>query len=142
MDDEQTGSLPRVNVSAALIVKEGEILLARRAPGEKLAGHWEFPGGKIEYYETPQEAVERELFEEFGVRARAGAVLCETAHDYGDFIVALVTLRVDILEGELTPTVHDKISWADPAELLTYKLSPADVEVAKLIQSAVASSPP
>lgn len=62
-------------VAAAIIYRDGNILITRRAPGEKLAGMWEFPGGKFEPGETPQSCIIRELREELGVESDAGEIL-------------------------------------------------------------------
>ncbi len=62
-------------VTCAIIEKEGKILLARRAVGQKLAGKWEFPGGKVEDGESPEECLKRELEEEFGIQVEVGAFI-------------------------------------------------------------------
>ena len=69
-------------VAAAIIFNKGKILVTRRAPGENLAGYWEFPGGKLEGSETPQECILRELREELGLHATAGDVLASSVYAY------------------------------------------------------------
>jgi len=120
----------KVHVAAAVILDGTRALVARRAEGQALAGHWEFPGGKIENWETPQECVEREMFEEFGVRAKAGAVLLETSHVYPNVALELVAVLASIVDGTLTPTVHDKAEWVDIEDLSRRKLAPADKPIA------------
>ncbi|HAK44799.1 MAG TPA: 8-oxo-dGTP diphosphatase MutT [Spirochaeta sp.] len=68
-------------VAAAIIIRNGRVLICRRAPGEKLAGFWEFPGGKVEPGESLQECLERELREELDVEVRAGEIIRLTVHD-------------------------------------------------------------
>jgi 8-oxo-dGTP diphosphatase len=107
----------------------GRILVARRAPGEILAGKWEFPGGKQETDETLQECLERELHEELGIRVRARDVIATSAHVYEHGSIRLVALDVDWISGELQLRVHDAVAWLRPAEMLTIDLAPADVPI-------------
>ena len=79
-----------IDVTAAVIVKDGKVLAARRAPGKHLEGYWEFPGGKLEGNETPERCLERELTEEFSIRSRVGAYIGESVYDYGEKVVRLL----------------------------------------------------
>jgi 8-oxo-dGTP diphosphatase len=69
-------------VTAAIIQKRDYVLLARRSPGEKLAGFWEFPGGKVEKGESPEESLARELREELGIGVKVGPKCVEILHQY------------------------------------------------------------
>ena len=69
-------------VTCAIIEKEGKILIARRAEDQKLAGKWEFPGGKVEDGESPEECLKRELEEEFGIQAEVGESITSKKHQY------------------------------------------------------------
>ena len=69
-------------VTAAVIIEIGKTLLTRRKSRENLQGFWEFPGGKIEENETPQECLEREIFEELGVQSEAGKILCKSIYEF------------------------------------------------------------
>lgn len=112
-------------VAAAVIIEDGRIFLARRGPGEKLAGCWELPGGKIEAGETPQDCLERELREELEMDAKAGRVLARTVYDYehGSFeILAIETTRCSDFE----LSAHDRCDWAQIESLGQYELAPAD----------------
>jgi 8-oxo-dGTP diphosphatase len=124
----------KIRVAAAIIRKDNEVLLARRCEGQKLAGYWEFPGGKIEPYETPQECAEREIFEELGIRIEAGSIFSETAHTYDDLEVELVGVEARMTGGTLTPTVHDRVELVDISDLARYKLAPADLPIIGLLQ--------
>lgn len=104
---------PAVRVVAAVIADGDRVLACRRAPHKDAAGRWEFPGGKVEPGETPEEALAREILEELGVRIRVGALLDRT-----------VTGRVDLacyaatLDGP-APTVstdHDALRWLSRGE--------------------------
>lgn len=81
-------------VICAVIVRDGRALLARRAPGQKHEGLWEFPGGKVEAGETDAACLERELQEEFGVAGRTGAHLCDSVCAYPEAGLADYPVRV------------------------------------------------
>jgi len=69
-----------VKVTAAIIEKDGKVLIARRRKGSHLEGKWEFPGGKIEQKETPEECLKRELNEEFGIEAQIDEFICSNRY--------------------------------------------------------------
>ena len=79
-----------LKVAAAVIARDGLIMAARKRAGLHLAGYWEFPGGKIEPGETPEECLRRELWEEFGVRGEIGTFLGESTYSYGHNVVNLL----------------------------------------------------
>lgn len=115
-------------VAAAVIVEEGRLFIARRAPNEELAGCWELPGGKLEAGETPQRCLERELSEELGMLTRAAGVLASSIHtyDHGEFEVLAVSAT------RCSPfrlTVHDQSAWVSSAEIESYDLAPADIDL-------------
>lgn len=116
-----------INVAAAVIVESGRILAARRRPGLHLEGFWEFPGGKIELGETPQQCLMRELCEEFGVSCRIGRYLGQSVYDYGEKRVCLVAYLVQIVDGALLPVDHDQILWLSPLDPPSLSWAPADV---------------
>ncbi len=120
-------------VTAAVIREKGRILITRRSPGQTMAGFWEFPGGKIEADETPQRCLERELKEELGIDTEAGAVIMESPWHYDGGAITLLAIETEITGGELRLTVHDRVQWAAPEELETFRLSPADIPVARLL---------
>ena len=94
-------------VTAAIAIKKQRVFLARRAQNQKLAGFWEFPGGKVEQQETLQECLERELREEFGVPSIVGATLCASIYHYADGSIRLVGIETAFLSTDFAPTVHD-----------------------------------
>ena len=118
-------------VTAAIIRNDDKILIARRKKGQKLEGFWEFPGGKIEEGESPQECLQRELHEEFGIESKAGKILTESEYHYDHGSIRLLALETEILNGEIELTVHDEIVWATAEDLLDYKLAPADIPIAE-----------
>ena len=118
-------------VTCAIIEKEGKILIARRAHDQKLAGKWEFAGGKVEKGESPEECLERELEEEFGIQVEVGEFITSNNHRYDHISMELMAFRVKYISGEFTLTDHDKIEWVAPGELLNYDLAEADIPIAE-----------
>jgi 8-oxo-dGTP diphosphatase len=124
-------------VTAAIIRKEGCVLLARRRRGEKLAGFWEFPGGKVESGETPEEALRRELLEELGIVVRIGEKVTERSHQYQHGSFRVIAYLIDHVEGEPHPNVHDRIDWVNIDDLMSYQLLPADVSIAASLKRLI-----
>lgn len=106
-----------IPVVTALIRKNGKVLLGQRPTGETLAGAWEFPGGKIEQGESPQEALKRELQEEIGVDAEIGELKLAHTHSYGERGVLLLFYEVLFWKGEPKTIYHDDLRWVEPPEL-------------------------
>ena len=118
----------------AAIIRDGEnILVVRRGLGEKLAGYWEFPGGKVEHPETLQECLERELFEELDIATKVTNVVAVSDYKYDNGAIKLVALEAEILHGEIKLSVHDKLRWLTPSEILELKLAPADIPIAQAL---------
>ena len=122
-------------VAAAVIRKDGKILIARREKGQAHEGLWEFPGGKIEESETPQACLEREIEEELGLLVRAGPVVAQSEDHsrHGSFVI--LAMEAEIVGGKEVLTVHDRTAWVSPADLKRYSLAPADRELAHRIAS-------
>ena len=121
-------------VTAAIIVSDNKVLLARRDEGERLSGFWEFPGGKIEGNESPQSCLERELQEELGLETKAYEVLAESQYHYEHGSFYLLALRTEIIGGEIELNVHDAVEWVSINELMQYKLAPADIPIAEKLK--------
>lgn len=120
------------DVTAAIILDgDGKVFIARRAPGENMAGGWEFPGGKLEENEIAEECLKRELFEEFGIEARIKGFFCESRYEYPQGLIRLLAYFAEITGGEIRPSVHDDYRWVRTDELPGYALLPADVPVAE-----------
>lgn len=115
-----------IHVVCALIEQGGKLLLTRRAPGQALAGAWEFPGGKVEPGETPEAALVRELREELGVESEVGArVGFATVESQGRLLV--LEGLVARLRGEVGATpFHDAWAWVDPRTIDRTTLASAD----------------
>lgn len=118
----------------AAIIRDGEnILVVRRGQGETLAGFWEFPGGKVELPETLQECLERELFEELDIATKVTNVVAVSDYKYQNGAIKLVALEAEILHGAIKLSVHDKLRWLTPCEILELKLAPADIPIAQAL---------
>ena len=120
-----------LDVTAALIVNKGKILLARRGPGVPHTGRWEFPGGKPKLEETYEEAIVREIKEELGMTCRVVRFVGEGWDENGEQKIRLLGYELTWESGELTPSDHDLICWVAPEELLSYDLLAPDVPIAK-----------
>ena len=129
-------------VTAAIIERDGKVLIARRAPASKLAGQWEFPGGKVEEGETLQQCLVRELKEELGIDVTVGAhvVSSDFRYDHGGFRIE--AFRVTWVSGALTLKDHDKIEWIKASELGNFSLLPADIPIAQKLIHYAATNPP
>lgn len=116
-----------VLVAAGVLEREGTILAARRKRGSHLEGHWEFPGGKLEPDESPEDCLVRELAEEIGVRVRPQEILEVVFHKYPEKSVLLLFYRCELLEGEPQPIECDEVRWVALADLPSLEWAPADV---------------
>ena len=123
----------QINVVGAVIVRDGEVLCAKRGPSGSLAGQWEFPGGKIEPGETARAALEREIAEELACSVNVGAELTTTTHDYDFGTVTLTTFWCQLIEGAPQLTEHAEVRWCPPGELEVLDWAPADLPAVRMI---------
>lgn len=115
-----------IPVVAALIVRDGRLLIARRPEGKHMAGRWEFPGGKLECGESPEEAIEREIREELAAEIRAGRVYQAIAYSYPEKDVLLLFYAAAVVSGEPRPVEEAEIRWITLEELDEYTFAPVD----------------
>jgi len=114
-------------VVAAIIEREGRVLIGKRKKGKHLEGKWEFPGGKIEKNETPEVCLERELREEFNIVTKAGEYLGENIYEHDDRIIRLLGYRGVYVSGDFILVEHDEIRWVALEELNLYDFASADI---------------
>jgi len=115
-----------MDVVAAVVLRDGHVLLGRRRAEKQHAGWWEFPGGKIEPGETPEEALRRELAEEFCCASTVGSFIAQNSHDYGDLTVTLHAYYASLIGEIACQTDHDLLSWTPLSDLPAVALAPAD----------------
>jgi 8-oxo-dGTP diphosphatase len=114
-------------VGAVIRNAKGEILCAQRSQQMSMPGLWEFPGGKMEPGEDPQETLHREIREELGCEVRVGALVVDTTYAYPEVEVRLITYLAEVVSGEPAPLEHAKLSWVPLAELNRLNWAPADI---------------
>jgi 8-oxo-dGTP diphosphatase len=120
-------------VTAAVIERDGKILIARRKAGLVAGGLWEFPGGKLEEGEDPEHGLARELEEELGVKARVGEFLCSVPFAGPLASFELIVYRTELLSNAFLLTDHDEIRWLTPAEMDESSFSKPDRPVVRLL---------
>ncbi len=118
---------PIIKVTGAVLERKGSIMIAKRKDGSHLAGMWEFPGGKVEIGESPEECLRRELKEEFAILVNVGAHLGSNVYHYDHLSVELFVYRVYWESGDIRVRVHDSVAWVPVQRLTEYRFSPADV---------------
>jgi len=124
------GSMPVVLVAAcALIDADGRVLIAQRPAGKPMAGLWEFPGGKVEADERPEQTLIRELNEELGITVNEAclAPLTFASHGYADFHLLMPLYVCRRWDGLVTAREHQALAWVRPNRLKDYPMPPADV---------------
>jgi 8-oxo-dGTP diphosphatase len=119
-------------VVAALIFRDGKILVCQRTRHQTMPLKWEFPGGKIEAGEQPRDALRRELEEEVGIDATIGEEVARIRHDYKTGAsVELRFFKVREYQGEIENKIFKDMRWADPSELASFDFLEADLDVVK-----------
>ncbi|HSP90059.1 MAG TPA: (deoxy)nucleoside triphosphate pyrophosphohydrolase [Vicinamibacterales bacterium] len=125
----------RIVVTAAVVERDGAFLLTRRLDGAHLAGHWEFPGGKLHAGETLEECLMREIREELDAKISVGPEILATVHDYADRSIELRFFRCE-LESAPRPTMGQEMRWVPLRDLPSIQLPPADDELVRLLTGA------
>ena len=114
-------------MAAALIVRGGEVLIGQRRPDQPMAMLWEFPGGKIEAGESPEQALARELEEELSIRAIIGPRVTHIRHNYRHGgAVDLLFFAVREFAGEIESRIYHQVRWVKLEELGEYEFLAAD----------------
>jgi len=125
-------TVPHIVVSAAVIDRDGTLLLTRRLRGTHLEGSWEFPGGKCEGGETHRQCLEREILEELGAKMRVGREIFSVTHPYLDLVVELHFFDCELL-GEPRPMIGQEMRWVRREELKSLEFPPADAELIRIL---------
>ena len=127
-----------VRVAAAVIVEDGKVFAAQRGYG-KFKDGWEFPGGKIEKGETPQQAAEREVSEELGASIKVGPVLGDIEYDYPDFHLSMTCCICSLESGKLELLEHEAARWLSADELRSVDWLPADIAILDRLEAYLRS---
>lgn len=130
-----------IKVAAAIIQNQGKTFIAKRGSSGRLAGMWEFPGGKVEPGETPRQCLKRELYEEFGIDAHIGDYIGTHVYTYEFYTVILIVYRVELWQGEFTLKDHSQAFWVSSDELEQYAFAPADLPFVQMLQDGFQSYP-
>ena len=123
-----------IEVVASIIHQDGKILATQRGYGD-FKGLWEFPGGKIEPGETPEEALRREIREELNIDISVEKHICIVEHDYPNFHLTMHCYWCSIVQGELVLNEHQSARWLEKTEWEIVKWLPADIVVVKKVQN-------
>jgi 8-oxo-dGTP diphosphatase len=136
-------------VTAAILVKDGKILIAKRKAGDHQANKWEFPGGTVKPDETDQACLKREMQEEFGIKVSVGRIFGESIYHYDYGAIKLRAYLASLESGKLTPKAHSEFRWISIDQLSEYDFAPADIPFVKKLQNQeivppinAASAPP
>ena len=127
-------NLPRIKVTAGILCRGDKVLLAQR-PEEKYQGLWEFPGGKIEEGETPEQCLHRELKEELSIDCQVGDLFKVTEWEREDKVIVLHTYWISSFDREPQAIEHKELKWISKDELVEEDLLPADRALVSLLKS-------
>jgi 8-oxo-dGTP diphosphatase len=132
MDRSETENHPTmvkptmVKVTAAIIARDGAVLIAQRHLADRMAGLWEFPGGKIEDGETPEQCLKRELYEELAMDATIGPFLGASIYQDAHISIELMAYRAYWNGSPFTLLTHNACQWVVPSRLNAFAFTPAD----------------
>jgi 8-oxo-dGTP diphosphatase len=128
---------PLLVVAAALVDRDGRVLLQQRPPGKPMADLWEFPGGKVERDETPEAALVRELEEELGIRTHRSCLAPATfaSEPLGDRHLLLLLYVCRKWEGVPQPRHATALTWVRPAQMYALPMPPADLPLIGLLDA-------
>ena len=121
--------MPVIDVAAALVFRDGKLLITQRHAGAHLGGLWEFPGGKLEAGESFEQCLIREIREELGVEISVGELFEEISHDYPEKSVRLKFFICQLLSGEPQPLDCAGVKWVAKTELAGFEFPAADARL-------------
>lgn len=133
--------MKEIDVVAAILERNGKILLAQRPPEGDQPGLWEFPGGKVEAGENQREALIRELREELAIDASPARYVASYSWPVSGRIIHLHAWHVPQWKGELQQLSHSALVWCLPNEASRYPLAPADIPLLKAFMASRAATP-
>lgn len=116
-----------IEVSAAIIKKDGKILIAQRSRNKLQGFKWEFPGGKVESDETVKESLKREIKEELNIDIEVKEMFGENVFEYPNGSIKLIAFFAEWMSGDLKLVEHEKVEWVTIGQLKYYDFAPADI---------------
>ena len=123
-----------LQVVAGVLFVEGRLLVGQRPAGGRHSLKWEFPGGKIEDGETPEQCLKRELNEEFEIDVEVSKYLGTSVHEYDFGIIELMAYGTRVVRGEFKLNDHAEIAWVSKDEIGEYDYAPADLPFVEMIR--------
>lgn len=128
--------MKKISVTAAIIKNaEGKILICQRADNSSMGGLWEFPGGKLEPGETPEECVIRECMEELSIKLSVTDIFARTQYQYPDKLIDFTFFNASVTGGDMKMNVHKDMKWVTVSEMKDYEFCPADIEILDMLSS-------
>lgn len=127
--------LPRIEVVAAVFIRNGSVLACRRAPEKSAGGKWEFPGGKVDDHETPEAALVREIREELGIPISVDALVDRSVTPVGDIEIDLACYFVSFPEAPSHSTDHDELRWLPIDSLPSLEWATPDLPAIAILTS-------
>ena len=125
-----------IKVVAALIEKDGKVLIAKRSTGDpNVLDKWEFPGGKVEFDEDEMHAIEREILEEFELEIKAKEFLVNNVCEYPTKIIDLRLYECKYLSGEFRLHDHSEYKFVNKEDIINFDLCPADIPLAEYVKN-------
>ena len=121
-------------VTAAIIKKGDKYLITQRAIDDKLPLKWEFPGGKVEKGETPEECLKREIKEELNLNIKIGARVATNRYMYDSGEIMLLAYSAEIVGGSMKLMIHNDAKWVGADELKHFDFCPADINILERIR--------
>ena len=123
-----------IRVVAAIIEKDGRIFAARRGYGD-YRDWWEFPAGKIEEGETPEEALRREIREELRAEINIGGLFCTVEYDYPEFHMMMQCYLCGLLSDEIELVEHEAARWLGKEDLMSVRWLPSDIGIVEKLKT-------
>ncbi|MGD8883744.1 MAG: (deoxy)nucleoside triphosphate pyrophosphohydrolase [Desulfobacterales bacterium] len=121
-------------VTAAILIKDKKILIAKRKADDRQANKWEFPGGTVEHDETPEACLKREIREEFGIKVLVGRFFEKSVYHYNHGPIKLLAYRAHWESGQLRLKDHADCRWVSSEQLSEYDFAPADIPIVEKLQ--------
>ncbi|MCM3730105.1 8-oxo-dGTP diphosphatase MutT [Fictibacillus nanhaiensis] len=121
-------------VTAVLLKHNGKLLIAKRDEQRELGNLWEFPGGKIEQGETPEECLTREIKEEFQITIKVEEYYDESIYEYEFGSIHLLVYWASWIDGKISATEHEDYKWVTVGELHNFNFAPADIPIVERLR--------